>query len=40
MKIVVNYWNFVFHIDVKSKSNDKFLTFVFPFIKNTKWHFG
>ena len=38
--IVVNYLNFVFHIDVKSKSNDKFLNFVFQFIKNTKWHFG
>ena len=40
MKIVVNYLNFVFHIEIKTKSNDKFLNFVFQFIKNTKWHFG
>ena len=40
MKIVVNYLNFVFHIEVKTKSNHKFLNFVFQFIKNTKWHFG
>ena len=40
MKIVVNYLNSVFHIEVKTKSNDKFLNFVFQFIKNTKWHFG
>ena len=39
MKIVVNYLNFVFHIEVKTKSNDKFLNFVFQFIKSTKWHF-
>ena len=36
MKIVVNYLNFVFHIEVKTKSNDKFLNFVFQFIKNAK----
>ena len=40
MKIVVNYLNFVFHIVVKTKFNDKFLNFVFQFIKNMKWHFG
>ena len=40
MKIVVNYLNFVFLTEVKTKSNDKFLNFVFQFIKNTKWHFG
>ena len=40
MKIVASYLNFVFHIEVKSKSNHKFLNFVFQFIKNTKWHFG
>ena len=32
--------NFVFHIEMKTKSNDKTLNFVFQFIKNTKWHFG
>ena len=40
MKIVVNHLNSVFHIEVKTKSNDKFLNFVFQSIKNTKWHFG
>ena len=40
MKIVANYLNSVFHIEVKTKSNDKFLNFVFQFIKNMKWHFG
>ena len=40
MKIVVNYLNFVFHIEVKTKSNKKFLNFVFQFLKNRKWHFG
>ena len=40
MKIVVNYLNFVCNIEVKTKSNDKFLNFVFQFIRNTKWHFG
>ena len=40
MKIVVTYLNSVFHIEVKTKSNDKFLNFVFQFIKNMKWHFG
>ena len=29
MKIVFNYLNFVFHIEVKTKSNDKTLNFVF-----------
>ena len=40
MKMVVNYLNFVFHIEVKTKSKYKILNFVFQFIKNTKWHFG
>ena len=40
MKIVVNYLNFAFHIVVKTKFSDKFLNFVFQFIKNTKWYFG
>ena len=30
---------FVSHIKVKTKSNHKFLNFVFQFMKNTKWHF-
>ena len=40
MKIVVNYLNFVFRIEVKTKSKYKILNFVFQFIKNTKWDFG
>ena len=40
MKMVVNYLNFVFRIEVKTKSKYKILNFVFQFIKNTKWHFG
>ena len=45
MKMVVKYLNFVFHIEVKTKSNYKifnfqFKIFVFQFINNTKWHFG
>ena len=40
MKTVVSYLNSVFHIEVKTKSNDKFLNFVFQFIINAKWHFG
>ena len=40
MKIVVNYLNFVFHIEVKIKSIHKFFNFVFQFIKNMKWHFS
>ena len=40
MKNEVNYLNFVFHVEVKAKSKDKILNFVFQFIKNTKWHFG
>ena len=40
MKMVVNYLNFVFLIEVKSKSKYRILNFVFQFIKNTKWHFG
>ena len=40
MKTVVNYLNFVFLNEVKSKSKYRILNFVFEFIKNTKWHFG
>ena len=40
MKMVVNYLNFVFLIEVKAKSKSTILNFVFQFIKNTKWHFG
>ena len=40
MKMVVNYLNFVFLIEVKSKSKYRILNFVLQFIKNTKWHFG
>ena len=36
MKIVVNYLNFVFNIEVKAKSKYKILNFVFQFIENTK----
>ena len=38
--IVVKQLNFVFHIEVKTKSNYKILNFVFQFIKNSEWHFG
>ena len=40
MRMVVNYLNFVFHIEVKTKAKYKVLNFAFQFIKNTKWHFG
>ena len=40
MKIVVNYLNFILHIEVKAKSKYRILNFVFHFIKNTKWPFG
>ena len=40
MKMVVKYFNFVFHIEVKTKSTYKILNLVFQFIKNMKWHFG
>ena len=39
MNIVVNYLNFVFHIEVKTESKNKVLNFVFQFIKNKKWNF-
>ena len=39
MKIAVNYLNFVFHIEVKTKSKYKILNLVFQFIKNMKWYF-
>ena len=40
MKMVVKYLNFVFHTEVKTKSNNKTLSFVFQFIKDMKWHVG
>ena len=40
IKMVANYLNFIFHIEVKTKSKYKVLNFVFQFIKDTKWHFG
>ena len=33
IKMVVNYFNFVFHNDVKTKSMHKILNFLFQFIK-------
>ena len=36
MKIVVHYLNFDFHIEVKSKSKNKILNFVFQFTKKMK----
>ena len=36
MKLVVNYLNFVFHVEVKTKSDYNILNFIFQFIKNTK----
>ena len=36
----VNYLNFVFRIEVETKSKYRILNSVFQFIKNTKWHFG
>ena len=35
MKMVANSFNFVFHIEVKTKSKYKILNFAFEFIKNT-----
>ena len=40
MKMVVTCLNFVFHIEVKTKSTYKILNLVFQFIKKMKWHFG
>ena len=40
LKMRVNYLNFVFRNEVKTKSKYRILNFVFQFIKNTKWHFG
>ena len=36
MKMTVNYLNFVFRIEVKTKSNYRVLNFVVQIIKNTK----
>ena len=35
-KMVVNYLNFVLHLELKTKSRYKILNFVFQFVKNTK----
>ena len=40
LKMIVNYLNCVFLIEVKTKSKYGILSFVFQFIKKTKWHFG
>ena len=40
LKMIVNYLNFVFLIEGKTKSKYRILNFVFQFIKKTKWHFG
>ena len=40
MKMVVNYLNSVFFIEIKSKSKYRILNFFFQYIQNTKWHFG
>ena len=40
IRILVNYLNFVFYIEVKTKSKYKTLNFLFQYIKNSKWHFG
>ena len=40
IKVKVNYLDFVFRIEVKTKSKYRILNFVFQFIKNTKWYFG
>ena len=40
LKMIVNYLNCVFLIEVKTKSKYRILNFVLQFIKKTKWHFG
>ena len=40
MNMVVNYLNFVFHNEVKTKSKCKVLNLDFQFLRNRKWHFG
>ena len=40
LKMIVNYLNCVFLIEVKTKSKYRILNFVFQFIKKTKWHLG
>ena len=34
MKMEINYLNFAFHIEVKTKSKYKILNFIFQFINN------
>ena len=38
MKMVIDYLNFTFHIEVKAKSNNKILNFIVQFYENPKWH--
>ena len=40
LKMVINSLNFVFRIEVKTKSKYNILNIVLQFIKNKKWHFG
>ena len=40
MEMVVNYLNFFFLTEVKTKYKYRTLNFVFQFIKKMKWHFG
>ena len=39
IRILVNYLNFVFYTEVKTKSKYKTLNFLFQYIKNTKWQY-
>ena len=40
MNIVVNYLNFTYHIEIKTKSKYKILNFLFQLIKNMNRQFG
>ena len=40
MEMVVNYLNFFFLTEVKTKYKYRTLNFVFQFIKKTKWYVG
>ena len=40
MEMVVNYLNFFFLTEVKTKYKYRTLNFVFQFTKKTKWYFG
>ena len=39
MKLVVNYLNFVFHVEVKTKSDYNILNFIYQKHKVTLWAF-